>query len=305
MEIKKFSDFRESKEYPGITFNRNKKVVQSWVNVKVDKDLPLRISRYATSLDKYVDPKDLRAKLEILSSNKFKNYDSQCKLSIVVLLQYLKEIKNNFDPSSSGYLFENFIAGLLHKKNVGGYTSHDFEEDNGTKSQIKFYREKTPNFNVNHKNPVNKYIIGLKSESKADIWIIDETGPFKIKDFIIENRNDNDELIGLQVDIKELKRLRDLGHKMPYTLKFDQVEKIIEKISEGLYTMIENVYENISELNYNIETITTGVDKDGNNVIIDDMDQYYDDAILNMEQIQRDIKDVKKTILSSIKRKKN
>lgn len=307
MEIKKFSKFNEELEYPGLQFDKDKRIVQSWVNVKIDSDLPLRISRYARALDEYVNSKDLNSKLDILSSPDSAKYGSQCKLAIVVLLQYLKEVKSNFDPSSSGYLFENFIAGLLHAKKAGGYTSHDFEEEDGTKCQIKFYREKTPNIIVNHKNPVDKYIIGLKSENKADIWIIDRKGNFKIDEYLIQDFDDKGKVIKSTIDVSSLKFLRDtstLESKKPYTLKFDNVEKIIESVSEGLSRMIEILYDNISELNYNIETIITGVSKEKKIVPLDDMDKYYNDSMRNMKEIDKEIKDVKRTILSSVRRTK-
>lgn len=307
MEVKKFSKFNEELEYPGLQFDKDKRIVQSWVNVKIDSDLPLRISRYARALDEYVNSKDLNSKLDILSSPDSAKYGSQCKLAIVVLLQYLKEVKSNFDPSSSGYLFENFIAGLLHAKKAGGYTSHDFIEEDGTKCQIKFYREKTPNIIVNHKNLVDKYIIGLKSETKADIWIIDKNGQFKIEDYLILEEDENEFITKAMIDITKLRNLRNtsiLESDKPYTLKFDNVEKIIESVSEGLSKMIEALYDNISELNYNIETIITGVNKEKQIVSLDDMDKYYNDSMKNMKEIDKEIRDVKRTILSSVRRTK-
>lgn len=303
MEIKKFSKFNEELEYPGLQFDKNKRIVQSWVNVKIDSDLPLRISRYARALDEYVNSKDLKSKLDILSSPDSAKYGSQCKLSIVILLQYLKEIKSNFDPSSSGYLFENFIAGLLHAKKAGNYTSHDFIEEDGTKCQIKFYREKTPNIIVNHKNLVDKYIIGLKGKDEANIWIIDKNGEFKIEDYLIEEYDDEDNLVKATIDVSALRSLKKWDPiKKPFTLKFDNVEKIIESVSEGLSQMVETLYDNISELNYNIETIITGVNKEKELVNLDDMDIYYTNSMENMKKIDKEIKDVKKTILSSVRR---
>ena len=204
--------------------------VTSWVNVKIDSDLPLRISRYVRALDTYVPSLNnnlltingLGQKLGILSNPLKNNYGAQAQLSVMILLQYLKEIKSKHDASSAGFLFEDYIAGLLHGKKVGGFGNKDFEDGDGRGCQIKFYAEKgstgTQTTLIKVRNEIlDYYIIGLKRPNDALIWIIDDGGIFKIRDYIITKISKKGELT-TYVDVKKLKE----SSMKPFILKFDK-----------------------------------------------------------------------------------
>ena len=108
-------------------FENFKNVPDGWVNIKIDDQLFIRMDRYVNTLDDLVGNEniyDLYKKIEVLSNiDKYINDNKvsvQSKISIITILQYLKEIKNYFNPSSSGFLLEGFLATLIHGKIIKG-----------------------------------------------------------------------------------------------------------------------------------------------------------------------------------------
>lgn len=99
-----------------------------WVNIKIDENLFIRMAKYVVALDTVLtndrDKFDLYKKLEILSNIdsyiQRSNIDIQTKISIITLLQYINEIKSQFNPSSAGFLLEGFLAALIHGSKVKG-----------------------------------------------------------------------------------------------------------------------------------------------------------------------------------------
>ena len=84
-----------------IKFENFKNVPDGWVNIKIDDQLFIRMDRYVNTLDKVVgntNKYDLFKKIEVLSNIdnyiKSSKISVQSKISIITILQYLKEIKN-------------------------------------------------------------------------------------------------------------------------------------------------------------------------------------------------------------------
>lgn len=113
---------------------------RGWVNVKVDDDMYLRMQRYVTILDKILvvneggtkrDKYDLQKKVKMLSDiDRFisnENISIKDKISLITILQYLNELRHNFNESSAGFLLEGFLAALIHGKLVGGRDIADIE----------------------------------------------------------------------------------------------------------------------------------------------------------------------------------
>jgi archaellum component FlaC len=92
------------------------------------------------------------------------------------------------------------------------------------------------------------------------------------------------------------------GGRKPHILKFKNIDNIINKIADGLRKFVGEMYNEISELNYNIETIITGVDKH-NNPTGYKMDDYYKEAEVNMNNIKDKLDVVKNKISLNVKRK--
>jgi hypothetical protein len=106
--------------------------LSGWVNVKVDEQLFIRVAKYVNALDTLLDSQreryDLYKKLEILSKVDTKlnsSIDIQTKIAVITLLQYINEIKGQFNPSSAGFLLEGFLAALIHGKKVSGNKAAD------------------------------------------------------------------------------------------------------------------------------------------------------------------------------------
>lgn len=140
MDIKKFEEF---------TFKPDGS--QGWINVKIDNNLFLRMARYVPALDKIVmlnntDPNaiyDLYKKVKVLSNVERwignNQITVQDKIAVITILQYLKELKENFTGSSSGFLMEGFLAALIDAEIVKGHGKVDIK----TKSKkVKNIKEK-------------------------------------------------------------------------------------------------------------------------------------------------------------------
>lgn len=295
--LKDIQSLLENLEMPGMGSSGK---VESWVNIKVDKDLPIRISRYATALDEYIGiSNDLHKKLEYLSDplKKGKTKGVQAKLSIMILLQYLKEIKNNFDASSAGLLFEDYIAGLLHSRKQGGQGHADYIDDTGKTYQIKFYRESSGKIEINM-TECDSYIVGVKYYNSIKVWII-------------EHKSDKDKYMGLadrfnrsgefvkQYRFIDVKKIKD--ELEPFELGFNNIDRLIKQAGQQLKDSITKLYKAISEMNYNIETIITGVDKEKKSVGAD-IDSYYTGATDSIEIIGEQLESMHKDLKRKVRR---
>lgn len=258
--------------------------VKGWVNVKIDDDLPLRISRYTRALDYYSGKTDIVDKLKILSDPDKIDGGIQYQLSIIMLLQYLKEIKSNFNSKVSGFLFEGFIAGLLHlEKRVEDHGIVDIADDNYT-YQVKFYDQKS---HIKYKEGCDYHIIAIKKQELVYVWVLTE---IEIDDVLTP--------AGYISAPKLEEKYYAHGE-----LDLNNIDKRIKKITKGIKKKISTLYDGISELNYNIETILTGVDKYNNVVDIEDLDTYYKDSEENIKTISDSLSKVKGIIKGSVKRK--
>lgn len=169
MDIIKFENFKSS-------------VPEGWVNVKIDRQLELRLKNYVDVLDQYLvsnkgmdvtQKHNLFFKIDALSDmgNELSS-DSvsiQTKLSIVTLLQYLREIRRNFNASTSGFLLEFFIASLIGAEVKGDFSKSDLTHKvlnvGKLKYQIKFYDENNPaeiDWPEEHSKRCDYYVIALK-----------------------------------------------------------------------------------------------------------------------------------------------
>jgi hypothetical protein len=190
-----------------IKFENFKPVVpEGWVNVKIDRQLELRLKSYVKVLDDYLisigrmnmyQKHDLFLKIDALSdinNDLLSDRTSiQTKLSIVTLLQYLREIRRNFNASTSGFLLEFFIASLIGATVKGDFSKSDLTHkvlDVGKlKYQIKFYDEKNPaeiDWPDDSSKRCDYYIIALKRENSIVVSIFngkDSNDPCYIEKF--------------------------------------------------------------------------------------------------------------------------
>ena len=82
--------------------------LKGWVNIKVDEQVYIRMSKHVKSIDSLLKDRDdkynLYEKVKILSDvNKYidkQNVDIQTKLSLITILQYLNELITGFNKNN-------------------------------------------------------------------------------------------------------------------------------------------------------------------------------------------------------------
>jgi len=280
-----------------------------WVNVKVDMEVIKRVRRYSAGLvnpDKISDNSHeaFTSKLKVLSeiSNRDKNSTSnnigrsevQKQMSAIILLHYVNEIKTFFTPSTSGLLFESFLGGLIPYAKV--------TEDNGKADisvpipggsieyQVKLYSENASNVDIafkdklpagqpsiypNGENPLDYYLICVKNGDKIDIYLLDSDrdSPYYYSKFR-SGKGKGDKRIIIETSqtfsLSELKTKSSSIPGLKYTLNLSDLEGKINVIGKSIKTNLDFLYKQLSEFQYNVETIITGVDEKSKKVIEDD-----------------------------------
>lgn len=323
MNIKKFENF----------------VPSGWVNVKLDEELHIRIARYVESLDTLLssekDKYNLFEKISLLSNKeKILEADIRTKISIITILQYLKEIKSKFNPSSSGFLLEGFLAALIHGEIISdnGYSDirsrtpekllqkkrnnkNGNQDDSELNNLINLsYDELNPvNFKTkggDQNNPILNYQIKLYKDgssinvtwgdTKCDYYVICVKKNNTISIKILNGKDVNDDSFiakycTTKKGIPEIKngilnpesyervsktgarryitlsyaKLRDNFKTNTKILDFNIMQDIIDSCGEDIKKSIENVYEHLSELHYDIDSLVSGYNKEKISVDID------------------------------------
>lgn len=246
-----------------------------WVNVKIDMELIKRVRRYAKHLGRKsaVGHESFMSKLlefERLSTqtrlpqyiSRLKRATIQKEMSVILLLQYINEVKDFFNPSQSGFLFESFIAGLMDSAKV--------KEDNSSvdintptdRYQLKLLDYKTPYVKAIKESGewLEYYIIALKHVDKIDMYIIDGG--------VLTTRANNGNLGGLMTPynrfiVQGLIKLNDDALVKKVTIELNGLEEKIKNIGNNLKQSLTEMYDELSKFQYNIETIITGVNENG------------------------------------------
>jgi hypothetical protein len=182
MDIIKFENFKTT----------SNKVPEGWVNVKIDRQLEFRLKNYVDVLDDHListnkmhssQKHDLFLKIDALADMNNElisdQVSIQTKLSIVTLLQYFRELKNNFNASTSGFLLEFFLASLIGADVKGDFSKFDFTHKvlnvgNKLKYQIKFYGQGNAT-EIDWPEDIRKrcdyYVIAIKDGDKIIVSI--------------------------------------------------------------------------------------------------------------------------------------
>jgi hypothetical protein len=186
--------------------------LSGWVNVKIDEQLFIRVAKYVNALDTLLDDQrhkyDLYKKLEILSKVDTRLNSSvniQTKIAVITLLQYINEIKGQFNPSSAGFLLEGFLAALIHGKKVSGNKAADItgrqtpneqtnslpEDDYVDKNYLETsYKDlEAVNFETESPDNLNKVTYQIKLYKKGNSIKIkmgkDATGKNRVCDYYV------------------------------------------------------------------------------------------------------------------------
>jgi hypothetical protein len=275
---------------PNTSKFKRKFVPSGWINVKVDNELSIRISRYVKSLDNTLATRhraNLYEKIKKLGNITSIVGDSkvsmQTKIGIITLLQYLREIKTQFNAPSGGFLLESFLAGLIYGKlEETGFGAADLINDDRSiiydvqkyelKYQIKFYRPGS-SIKVNMNEVCDYYVVALRSGQNVSVNILDGKnindpsyiGYFSTKIQGTDNFMREDSK-GQHLIINSAKLSQ---HPFKVLLNLDSIDENIEKIGKDVKKSITDVYDAISELHYDVDAVITGVDKFKRNMKID------------------------------------
>lgn len=297
-----------------------------WVNVKIDMEVIKKIKRFSTNLGDNT-PGGFMKKLEYLSNPKKLKQDKynsnsdlteniQKRMAVVMLLRYMEEIKDYFNPSQSGFLFESFLGGLLPGRVPDNNAYYDMlSEDGSTTYQVKFYDYKADSIDINSPmkeikvgkdvkivqnldNWCNYYIIALKEHNKIHLWNLKKDngiGTTSKENLLDTYLSDTLTQIGKKVDglkYKRMLRVSDLkSHKtgdMYVCIDLSKIDDVIDECSEGLKEIVKDLWETVSSLQYNVETILVGVDQNHKKLEEGDINKLYDNAkgdVKNLENM--------------------
>jgi len=288
------------------------KLATGWVNVKLDMEVTKKVRRLATNIINDISIEAFDKKLKLLSNpallkdTTLNNTDRflitqsiQSQMSAIMLLRYILEIKDHFNPSQAGFLFESFLGGLLPGKVPDDNSYCDIISDQGTTYQVKFMSS----LNVSGSNYIievdiepndngdacDQFIIALKEHNKISIWRL--------------HNNDNGNTrhyIGTYMTSSGLSTYRLKTLPATAILDLSKIDDEIDKISKNLRAVVTSLWTEISELQYNIETIITGVDKQNNIIDRNKYNLAYREATDNLKNLEVQLTTLKKEMRPNI-----
>jgi len=260
-----------------------------WVNTKVDMEVVKKVRRYSRGLgtgsrrDGFVMKlSELQNLSQGLEKRKRSRKTIQKEMSAIMLLHYINEIKDFFTPASAGFLFESFLGGMIkNSKIVEDNSKADIRAD-GETWQIKLYdglsssisvayldEEEAKRENREPQVPVDHFVICLKFADRIEINVLrgidDEKDPLCYKNFLTP---------GGQFSSAKIK-----STPYKYSLYLMGIEQRIEDIADGLKKAIDDVYADLSDFQYNIESIITGVDEKGKLLNEKRFDDVYNNSV--------------------------
>jgi hypothetical protein len=247
------------------------------------------MSRYVPALDSMVGHQnkgDLSKKLEALSRITElidrEDISIRDKISIITILQYLKEIIKQFNAKSAGFLFENFLAALIYGDVIDDHGTIDIINKFHENYQIKLYKN-VGTIEVNIKTLCDFYVIGLKGNDGVSIHILNGKNPddeLYIGKFLTDGKKVKtmgDDKIN--ISISKLNKKKNVR-----VINIDKVNEWIEKCSDSVYESIENVYDQLSQLQYDIDSIVIGRDRNKTPIDIDSATKNANNTISKIEQ---------------------
>jgi hypothetical protein len=202
-------------------------------------------------------------------------------MSVIILLHYINEIKDFFTPGSSGFLFESFLAGFIPNSKVVEDNGVADVTANGILYQMKLYGYLSSSIPVTVNNDIDYYVIGIKHPSKIEIYII--------------NR---DTVPAIQISTGfSMSRILSNENIVNFSFELLNIEQRIASIAKGLKESLDFLYAQLSQFQYNIETIITGVDEKGDVIVDNDgFDSYKSNAMQNVNNMSTELDRLVKSV---------
>ena len=255
-----------------------------WVNVKIDMEVVKRVRRYAKTLgtntkghlsfiDKLTEFEKFSTQNRSEGSIKrLKRGTIQKEMACILLLHYINEIKDFFNPSQSGFIFESFIGGLIPNARIKEDNSPvDIRSTTGDRYQLKLMDWNTEYIEVTLDNEpsmsryLDWYMIALKYVNKIELLIIDGSKlEEKVKGGTTgEILTKGGEKSGPKFKIKTLLTLNEPDFLKKFTIELSDIDGRIKNLGDSLKQNLDELYNELSEFQYNVETIVTGINERG------------------------------------------
>lgn len=281
-------------------------VPTGWVNVKIDMEICKRVRRYSKGLgrntgdpyDCFISKLNQLNKINDIKYRKRKRESVQSEMSSVMLLHYINEIKDFFDPSSSGFLFESFISGLIPGSSVESDNGKaDITTNDGKLYQIKLYDHTISSIDMamdKNDDPLDHYVICTKYTDRIEIVVID--GFNTEEENYLENFRVN---TGANKFSPSL--IKSYNGTYKYKIGLLDLEDKIDNISANLKESLNDLYSELSSFQYNVESIITGVDENDNLIDGEAFTKCYNGASNNLNLLKSHLDGLIKRIDSKFK----
>lgn len=243
-------------------------VDQGWINVKIDSHLKDRIKKYIVLLDRNITNKsekfNLKYKLEKLLE--FRNsHNMQDKITYVVILQYFKEIKDNFDGPAGGLLMEEILSCLVYGDRIPGNKKEDFIAKNAKRFitrvesdvanqqplqvsyQVKFYtRGNFIKMPEDYSKLCDITVVCIRDDRGGNSMIhICFLGKDEIANYTTDTGISTAQLVNSKVASKVV-------------LDFNKIDSIMQSIGEDIKNSIMLIYDNLAKLHDAVDDIMLG-----------------------------------------------
>jgi hypothetical protein len=281
-----------------------------WINVKVDMEIVKRVKRYAKTLGTnnrgHESFLSKLSEFERLSTqtrsqqyiSRLKRNTIQKEMSAILLLHYINEIKDFFNPSQGGFLFESFVAGLIPDSRVKEDNSPVDIRTSTERYQLKFVDSKAGYVDVTKdvepgRSWLEHYMIALKYVDRIDLYIIDGR--------VLEQRYNDGTLgnlitpggakSGPKFSMSKVMVVTDTNLVKKFTIELTDIDGRIKNLGESLKLSLKELYDELSKFQFNVETIITGVNEKGK-IIRDQLefDVYHLSAEKNISNLANHLK---------------
>ena len=239
-------------------------VDQGWINVKIDSHLKDRIFKYVEELDRNITDKslkfDLKYKLQKLISFK-DSLNMKDMITFMIILQYFKEIKDNFDGPAGGLLMEEILSCLVYGDRVPGNKKEDFIAKNSkrfiTRQEGDDVQNKTVSYQVKFYTRGN--YIKIDMSKLCDITVV----------CIRDGRNAASKIHICFLTVADIvtysttsgistAQLVTNNNASKVVLDFFEIDKTLEKIGSKIKDSIIVIYDNLAELHDVVDDIMLG-----------------------------------------------
>lgn len=294
-----------------------------WVNIKVDLEVVKRVRRYARTLgtntkghQSFLDKLEEFQKFSSLKRDesyirRLKRGRIQKEMSCILLLRYIDEIKDFFNPSQSGFLLESFISGLIPNARTKEDNSPVDIKTPTDRYQLKFVDFKAEYIDIVRDldgSLLDYYILAIKYVDKIEILVvsgqemtrrIEAETPMRFVTAGLKKVKPGEPVpvvreVGTQrFSMKYLTPITDESILNRFTIDLTNIEGRISNLGESLKENLDKLYSELSDFQYNVETITTGITQDGK-VIKDqsEFDVFHLKAERNITNIGVSLKDL-------------